>query len=144
MKTRNLLGIAALGAALVLGLGTLPAPALAGGGNPAIGVGQRLRLEARLRVAGSQLSSKAAYRSEPRGGGTRESLSVEVQGAQPGATFNVTIAGRKMGTITANALGRGKLELNAGGDNPNQTAPMNFQAGNPVVIGTMTGSFVVR
>lgn len=143
MKTRKALGIAALGAALVLGLGTIPAPAQAGGG-PAIGVGQRLRLEARIRVAGSQLSSKAAYRSEPRGAGVRESLSVEVQGAQPGATFGVTIAGRKMGTITADAFGRGKLERNAGGDNPNQTAPMNFVAGNPVVIGTMTGSFVVR
>lgn len=136
------LGVAAT--TVVAAPGSGPSGPATGSGGAVTPANARTRLEARMAQAGTRLSGKAAYTSEPRRGGVRQSLSVEVQGGTPGATLTVTIAGREIGTIVVNALGRGKLERRSGGNDAGQIPAMNFAAGDNVVIGPMSSAFAAR
>lgn len=143
MKIGSVLVIACACAAAMPTLGA-PGPRGGGGGGGAQPTRSQIRLEARTAVPATLIRGKAAYRSENRDGVVRESLSVEVQGAVPGTTYVVTIAGRNFGTITIGGLGTGKLDLASGGDDANQVAPMLLRAGDAVQIGTMQGVLAVR
>lgn len=101
------------------------------------------KLEARMR-GGPNLASKAAYVSEQNGTRSRQKFTVELQGAQPGASFGVTVNGNAIGVITADALGRGKLDLVQGGDNPGQSAIPAMNAGDTVTVGAMSGTLAAR
>lgn len=101
------------------------------------------KLEARMR-GGSNLAAKAAYVNEQNGTRSRQKFTVEVQGAQPGAAFGVTVNGNAIGVITADGLGRGKLDLVQGGDNPGQSAIPAMNAGDTVAVGAMSGTLASR
>lgn len=139
----QLIALSTLALAAVIAAPSLAAP----GPRPSSGGAQQrvqIRLEARTAIPGTFIRGKAAYKSETRDGITRESLSVEVQGAVPTSTYPVTINGRSFGTITINALGLGKLDLASGGDDANQVPPMNLRAGDVVQIGSMQGTLATR
>lgn len=101
-----------------------------------------VRLGARLADAGSPVKGAARYEERARGSLTEQRLKVEIQNATPGATFSVRANGKVLGSITANALGRGELDLRVNGDNPGTGVPSlpHLKMGNTVTAGPLSGT----
>jgi hypothetical protein len=96
------------------------------------------------RMSGGGASAKAKYEAGPRRGVLVPKFSVEVEHARPGDKFEVSIAGRSFGIITANSLGVAKLELRRSPSGPNEKPiPADFpalKAGAVIKIGDMSGA----
>ena len=155
MNTRTaLLGTLALG--LVVGLAPVSSSFASGkddstrsSSSGSSGSGKSTAKEQKtteLRLIGTLGSddSGAKYRAryEERAKGAKASnrrFDVEVQGAQPGQTFNVIVAGKTVATITANNLGRAKIEFRPSPDDADEKPlPAGFprlKAGDQVQIG---------
>ncbi len=110
----------------------------------AVAVAGALRTRLEARFSGPGVQAKAAYVQETRNRGTRLKLTVEVQNAQPGAEFPVTADGIGVGTIRINGFGRGKLDLQSGGDDPKQSKVPVLTAGDIVTVGTASGTLAPR
>lgn len=101
--------------------------------------------ETRLRLAGRAakdgLSAKAVYEARTRRGVTTPKFSVEIQRAEPGKKFEVSVEGFSLGTITANKFGIAKLELRRSPSGPNERPiPAGFpelKAGHTVKVGDL-------
>lgn len=103
------------------------------------------KLEAPLSSGGS-LKGKAAYTEEVlKNGKIRQKLSFEIQGAIPGVKLEITVKGAKLGQITADSLGRAKLELKAGGDDPGALKSLpSLVAGDAATVGGASGRFAAK
>lgn len=123
-------------------------PAASTGG---IGSGQtsrsstrELRFVARMRD-GDGTVARARYQERNRDGrAQRQRFDVEIKFAQPGEQFEVRADGRLVGTIVADSLGMGKLELRPTPDNPGESPiPADFpklRAGAVITVGSMSGT----
>ena len=101
-------------------------------------------LEAPL-ASGGSLKGKAAYAEEIKGGKLRQKLSFEIQGAIPGAKLDVAVKGVKLGVVTADSLGRAKLELKAGGDDPGALKSLpTLVVGDAATVGGASGKFAAK
>ncbi|HNB59539.1 MAG TPA: hypothetical protein PK308_04435 [Phycisphaerales bacterium] len=85
------------------------------------------------------VKARVRYEEQTKRGRLIQKFDVEISGAAPGSTYNVTIKGQSVGTVTINSLGRGELELRPSPDSPNdQPIPANFPrlaAGSVVQVG---------
>lgn len=89
--------------------------------------------------------AKAVYVEVQRDdGGLRQQLSIEVEKAQPGESFDVFVDGAFITTLTANGLGIAEVELDAGDDEPGQTTLPRIGTGDTVQVGTLNGVFMPR
>ncbi|MBX3403012.1 MAG: hypothetical protein KF699_06320 [Phycisphaeraceae bacterium] len=107
---------------------------------------QELRFVARMRD-GDGTVARARYQERNRNGrAQRQRFDIEIKFAQPGEQFEVRADGRLVGTITADGLGTGKLELRPTPDNPNEAPiPADFpklRAGAVITVGSMSGTLV--
>lgn len=105
---------------------------------------QELRFVARMRDSDGTVA-RARYQERNRNGrAQRQRFDVEIKFAQPGEQFEVRADGRLVGTITADGLGTGKLELRPTPDNPNEVPiPSDFpklRAGAVITVGSMSGT----
>lgn len=115
-----------------------------GGSQNASGNSRELRFVARMRDADGT-TARARYREKARG--TRlqkQSFDVEIKFAQPGEQFEVRVDGRVVGTVVANNLGIGKLELRRSPSGPNEV-PIGsdfprLRSGAVITVGPMQGS----
>lgn len=85
---------------------------------------------------------KASFLERPREGTIEERFKVEIQHGIPGKKYAVRVNGKKVGYITANLLGKGKLQLRTAQfiDNPGDGDPLpsnfpNVKNGVEVSIG---------
>ncbi len=90
-------------------------------------------------------AGKAAYHAETENGVTHQSLRVKVTGLGAGTTFNVTVDGTVIGTLTTNASGKGKARFSSNPKSANVIAlPANFTLtpGSTIMVGdTVIGTF---
>ena len=91
----------------------LPVLALAAISMLVVGVAQSVSAEVRLFANlnppnGGIADGKAEFRSD----GTFRKLKVQIEDVRPNTKYTVIIAGKWIGTITTNSLGRGELERN--------------------------------
>ena len=115
-----------------------------GGSQAQSGNARELRFISRMRDADGTVA-KARYRERTRGNrALKQTFDVEIKFAQPGEQFVVRVDGRTVGTVTANSLGIGKLELRPTPDDANeQPIPSDFprlRAGAVVTVGSMQGT----
>jgi hypothetical protein len=115
-------------------------------GQASRGSTQELRFIARMRD-GDGTVARARYQERNRNGrAQRQRFDVEIKFAQPGEQFEVRADGRLVGTIVADSLGMGKLELRPTPDNPGEAPiPADFpklRAGAVITVGSMSGSLV--
>ncbi|MCB9838726.1 MAG: hypothetical protein H6813_05255 [Phycisphaeraceae bacterium] len=114
------------------------------------------RTEARFDSAeqGSSPHGKARYRERQRGYygvNMMQRFTVDVQDAQPGEEFVVTVNGMMIGTLIANDLGRAELEFRTAAfiDSPDDGTPIpsgfpRIEAGATITVGDMVGTFEAR
>ena len=100
----------------------------------------QLRLIGTLGSDDSGVKYRARYQERIKGSkASNRRFDVEVQGAQPGQTFKVVVAGKSVATITANNLGVAKVEFRPSPDDADeQPLPAGFprlKAGDTVQIG---------
>lgn len=105
---------------------------------------RELRFLARMRD-GDGTVARVRYQERNRNGqALRQRFDVEIKFAQPGEQFEVRVDGRVVGTVTADALGTGKLELRPTPDSPGELPiPSDFpklRAGAVVTVGSMSGT----
>ncbi len=105
---------------------------------------RELRFVARMRD-GDGTVARVRYQERNRNGqALRQRFDVELKFAQPGEQFEVRVDGRVVGTVTADALGTGKLELRRTPDSPGELPiPSDFpklRAGAVVTVGSMSGT----
>lgn len=114
--------------------------------------GSRYRVRARVRT-GTPLEAKGDYRELMRGTTLVQRFNVEVEGATPGASYEISINGNLVATVVANALGLAKVEFGDDviDDNPTDNQPpipQNFphiNAGDTLgVSGVGNGTFQQR
>lgn len=109
------------------------------------------RLRARMRT-GTAFEGKSDYRERMRGTTLVQTFHVEVNGAQPGAVFEIHVNGNLFGTIIANDLGSAELEFRTAtvDDNPQDEEPplpTDFPRLNPgdvITVGPLTGTYQLR
>ncbi|MHC4825619.1 MAG: hypothetical protein ACYTEY_03575, partial [Planctomycetota bacterium] len=119
----------------------LPSMASAAGGS-------EFKLKARL-FGDTIVSGQVVYLEKDRGRkGLERRFKVQVEEAQPGEAFDVFVNDDFAGTITANSLGRAKLQLRTRKfiDEPRDGEPMprrfpRLQQGDVVMVGALTGVF---
>lgn len=102
-----------------------------------------LRLIGTLGSDDNGVKYRARYEERVKGSkASNRRFDVEVQGAQPGQTFAVVVAGKTIATITANTLGRAKIEFRPSPDDANEKPlPAGFprlKVGDTVQIGAIT------
>lgn len=114
--------------------------------------GNDYRVRARVRT-GTPLEGKGDYRERLIGTSLIQKWSVEVNGAQPGQSFEVQLNGNPIGTIVADSLGRAKQEFRSVvvDDNPTDEEPPiptdfpHINAGDTLtIVGIGTGTFASR
>lgn len=98
----------------------------------------RIRLEARMRSGG--VEAKLAFEDR----GSRRKFEAEISRALPMATFAVMHNGVQIGTLTTNAFGAGRIEVNQGGDDANQGSVPVMRIGDRVSIGALSGTLARR
>lgn len=119
-----------------------------GGSAAASSNARELRFVSRMRDADGT-TARARYQERARDGrAVRQSFDIEIKRAQPGEQFEVRVDGRVIGTVTANSLGIGKLELRRSPDGPNEI-PIGsdfprLRAGAVVTVGSMQGSLSLQ
>jgi len=117
--------------------------ASASGGNS-----REQRFIARMRDADGT-TARARYREKARGDRVqKQSFDIEIKFAQPGEQFVVRVDGRVIGTVTANNLGIGKLELRRSPSGPNEV-PIGsdfprLRTGAVVTVGSMQGTLSLQ
>lgn len=115
-----------------------------GGSQNADGTSREMRFLARMRDADGT-TARARYREKSRG--TRlqkQAFDIEIKFAQPGEQFEVRVDGRVVGTVIANNLGIGKLELRRSPSGPNEV-PIGsdfprLRASAVITVGPMQGT----
>jgi hypothetical protein len=106
------------------------------------------RFIARMRDADGT-TARARYREKARGDRVKkQSFDIEIKRAQPGEQFLVRVDGRVIGTVTANNLGFGKLELRRSPSGPNEV-PIGsdfprLRTGAVVTVGSMQGTLSLQ
>lgn len=94
-------------------------------------------------------TARARYREKARGDRVqKQSFDIEIKRAQPGEQFLVRVDGRVIGTVTANNLGIGKLELRRSPSGPNEV-PIGsdfprLRTGAVVTVGSMQGTLSLQ
>jgi hypothetical protein len=111
------------------------------GGGGATSPARTLRLEARMRLAGTQTESKVRYELR----GLVRKATVEVSRGVPNTTYNASHLGNVFATVTTDGLGNAKLEIYSETDNPGgpQDVPV-MAVGDAVSVGTMNGTLQPR
>lgn len=132
----------ALVASLVLCAGVAGlSTSFASGGGGATSPARSLRLEARMRLAGTQTESKVRYELR----GLVRKVTVEVSRGVPNTTYSASHLGNVFATVTTDGLGNAKLEIFSETDNPGgpQDVPV-MAVGDAVSVGTMNGTLQPR
>lgn len=104
--------------------------------------GTTYRLAGRL-TSGGALSGKIVFIEEVRQG-VRQSLKIEMQGAQPNQELPVLINGDLFMTLKSDDFGRAKVELREGGDNPGQSNVPDLKAGHLISVGAANSIMIVN
>lgn len=101
----------------------------------------------KLKADNTIMKGKASFLERPREGTLEERFKVEIQHAVPGKKYTVRVDGKKVGTITANLLGKGKLQLRTAQfiDSPGDGDPLpanfpNIKNGTLITVGTISGT----
>jgi hypothetical protein len=93
--------------------------------------------------ANTDISGRAALKTETDDGTTETTFAVSIKGATPNSMLNVTLQGVMIGIVKTDGTGAGKLVLSS----ENGTLPANFpttvMAGDKVMVGTATGTLAV-
>jgi len=96
-------------------------------------------------VNGSTASGKASFESEREHGKTQQSFSVSVQGAAPSTTLDVLINAVKVGQISTNPSGNGRLVFSSNSHGSASAFPANFPtigANDSISVGmSLSGAF---
>lgn len=122
---------------LVLGLAAFASASVA-----LAAAGTTYRLAGRL-TSGGALSGKVVFIEEVRQG-VRQSLKIEMQGAQRGQELPVLINGDYFMTLKADDLGRAKVELREGGDNPGQSNVPDLKPGYLISVGAANSIMIMN
>jgi hypothetical protein len=109
-------------------------------------------IRTRAEFAGPGLASgKADYRERTRNNLIEQRFSVEVEDATAGDALTVSVNGITFGTIVVNDLGVAELQFRTaefiddpGDGDPIPTEFPRINAGDVIVVGKMTGTFVNR
>ncbi|MGP1309667.1 MAG: hypothetical protein ACTS27_05665 [Phycisphaerales bacterium] len=132
----------------LVGLASLAAIVATADAGKVAGVEIRTRAE----FAGQGLASgKADYRERSRNNLIEQRFSIEVEDAQPGESFTVSVNGITFGTIVANDLGVAELQFRTAEfiDDPGDGDPIpsefpRLNAGDVITVGKMMGTFEDR
>ncbi len=105
---------------------------------------QRIDLKGRT-PSSDNVDAQAKYRERFKNGKLERRFQVEVEDASGVQSFDISVNGQLVGTLTTNNLGRGEFQLRTGAfiDSPNDGQPMpnsfpSLQAGDTVQVGDMT------
>jgi hypothetical protein len=132
----------ALVASLVLAAGVAGVSSTYASGSGGVSSPARLlRLEARMRLAGTQTESKIRYEVR----GLVRKATIEVSRGVPNTAYAASHLGSVFATVTTDALGNAKLEMFSDTDNPG--GPGNvpvMAAGDAVSVGAMSGTLQPR
>jgi hypothetical protein len=87
------------------------------------------------------MAGNARYREEDKNGQVRREFKVQIEKATAGQSYDVMLDGASIGTITANALGRGEITFRNNSDNPgvNPNVP-SVSSGSVVTVGPISGT----
>jgi len=99
------------------------------------------RVEFRADLEGNTLASgDARYRARSRGMLIQERFDVSIEDAEPKTTYNISINGSVIGSITTNMFGAAEVTFRSPSDDPDDIpgAP-SVQAGDVVSIGPVSG-----
>jgi hypothetical protein len=93
------------------------------------------------------MKGHARYEERNKDGQTLKKFKVEIQMALPLHTFEVSVNGTMVGTVTTNGFGKGKFELRTAAfiDSPEDGLPMpadfpKLDTGDTVTVGPLTGT----
>ena len=83
-----------------------------------------------------RIEAKVAWRQETRGSTVRRKVQAEIYRATPKTKYVVTHMGKTVGTITTNAAGNGRFEI--------ERTSLKMAKGDSVTVGTMKGTLAPK
>lgn len=100
----------------------------------------RVEFRADLEGPATLASGNARYRAETRGPAIRARFDVSIEDADPKTTYEVTLNGTVIGTITTNAFGMGEVTFRSPSDDPDDLpGTPSVRAGDVVSVGPISG-----
>lgn len=131
----------ALVASLVLAAGVAGVSSSYASGGGVSSPARTLRLEARMRLAGTQTEGKIRYEVRS----LSRKATIEVSRGVPNTAYAASHLGSVFATVTTDALGNAKLEIFSDTDNPGGPGDVPaMAAGDAVSVGPMNGTLQPR
>lgn len=133
----KLITIAAIAALAVF---LAPAPVTA-----SLGAAKGSRLIATMTIKG-QGKAKAVYEeTSKKSGVVVQEFKVEIEKAKPGSVFEIKAAGKVIGKVKANSLGRGEVHFKSVTDDKGGPTKLpRLKAGDVVTVGPFSGKLVIK
>ena len=100
------------------------------------------RIELRTDLEGDTLASgRARYRARSRGMLMQERFDVSIEDAEPKTTYDISINGSVIGSITTNMFGAAEVTFRSPSDDPDDIpGTPSVQAGDVVSVGPVSGT----